>query len=239
MYSIPVCILDIHCCITWGTGWLLGWHRMRVVVPPEGSQVLQQEIGAFAEAQQRSNKPCSHKVEREITRILLRWTWLDIRPIAIVRDKGLKELLNFLGPKWNYQLPSTTQVSALIRKDFDDGKAALSAGLGFANSIALITDVWKSKATQVFATMTALRRWRVESCILRPWDNPLSWQPLVSRSHTGVQTRYPLLSMMKQPMSFSLVRSYYWRQWRWWRWWKRWSSYPHPVWRLNQALLTI
>ena len=65
---------------------------------------------------------------------------------------SLKDLLNFLEP--NYQLPSTTHVSALIRKDFDDGKAALSARLHIASSIALTTDIWTSKATQAFATTT-------------------------------------------------------------------------------------
>ena len=43
---------------------------------------------------------------------------------TIVRDRGLKELLAFIEP--NYQLPSTTHVSTLIRKQFHDGKAALS-----------------------------------------------------------------------------------------------------------------
>ena len=75
-----------------------------------------------------------------------------MRPIAIVCDKGLKELLNFSEP--NYHLPSTTHVSALTQNDFDDGKAALSARLPVANSIALTTDVWTSKAMQTFATPT-------------------------------------------------------------------------------------
>ena len=147
----------------------------------ESSQLLQQEIGAFAKAQQCNNKPCSHNVEREITRILSRWPWLDIRQIAIVRDKGLKELLNFSEP--NYQLPPTKHVSVLIRKDFNDGKATLSAWLRIANSIAVITDVWTSKATQAFATTTGHfvdDDWKLISCVLDR-DNPLPWH------HTGVQ----------------------------------------------------
>jgi len=46
-----------------------------------------------------------------------------MRPISIVRDKGLIELLAFLEP--NYQSPSTTHVSAWIHKDFEVGKAAV------------------------------------------------------------------------------------------------------------------
>ena len=63
------------------------------------------------------------ETQEEIMRILMKWTWKDMRPISIVRDKGLTELLAFLEP--NYRPPSTTHVSAQIRKDFEDGKAAV------------------------------------------------------------------------------------------------------------------
>ena len=65
--------------------------------------------------------------EQEITRILTKWMWKDMRPISVVRDKGLKELLSFLVP--NYQPPSTTHVSALIQKDYLDGKSVIVAQL--------------------------------------------------------------------------------------------------------------
>ena len=57
-------------------------------------------------------------------RILTKWAWKDMRPISIVRDKGLNELLTFLEP--NYNPPLTTHVSAWIRKDFEDRKAAVN-----------------------------------------------------------------------------------------------------------------
>ena len=47
----------------------------------EGGQThttQQLSMRAFAQAQPRSNKPCSHNVQREITRILSRWPWLDM-----------------------------------------------------------------------------------------------------------------------------------------------------------------
>ena len=68
------------------------------------------------------NKLCSVETQDQITCILTKWTWKDMRPISIVRDKSLKELLAFLEP--NYRPPSTTHVStriAQIRKDFEDG----------------------------------------------------------------------------------------------------------------------
>ena len=76
-----------------------------------------------------------------------------MRPISIVHDKGLIELLAFLEP--NYRPPSTTHVSAQIRKDFEDGKAAVKKQLHGSSSIALTTDIWTLKATQSFVTTTA------------------------------------------------------------------------------------
>ena len=89
-----------------------------------------------------------------------------MRPISIVRDQGLRELLGFVEP--NYRLPSTTHVSALIRKDFEDRKQALLSQL-YGQQIALTTDIWTSKATQSFATKTAHfldKEWKMTSCVL-------------------------------------------------------------------------
>ena len=44
-----------------------------------------------------------------------------MKPISIVCNKSLNELLALLEPK--YRPPSTTHVSACICKDFEDGKA--------------------------------------------------------------------------------------------------------------------
>ena len=102
---------------------------------------VQASLTKFVQAQPRSTKPCSSLVQHEITRILLsRWPWLDMRPISIVRDQGLKDLLRFLEP--NYIIPSMTHVTSLIKKNFVDGKEALSARLRQADSLALTTDIW-------------------------------------------------------------------------------------------------
>ena len=103
-----------------------------------------------------------------------------MRPIAIVRDRGLKELLNYLEP--NYQLLSTTHVSALTRKTFEDGKATLRARLHGASSVALTTDIWTSKATQAFVMTTAHfidGEWNLVSCVLETIHFP--------GSHTGIR----------------------------------------------------
>jgi len=55
-------------------------------------------------------------MQKEVIRLLAKWTWKDMRPIFIVCDDDLKELLSFLVP--NYKPPSTTHTTSLIRKDY-------------------------------------------------------------------------------------------------------------------------
>ena len=125
------------------------------------------------------NKLCSVETQEEITRILTKWTWMDMRPISIVRDKGLNKLLAFLEP--NYRPPSTTRVSVQIRKDFEDGKVAVKQQLHGNTSVALTTDIWTSRATQSFATTTAHfldQQWNLTTCVLETVHFP--------GHHTGI-----------------------------------------------------
>ena len=134
-----------------------------LVGKPNGKQL---SIKQFGKARQCNGRSCSIDTQREITKVLTRWTWLDMRPISIVRDQGLRELLGFIEP--NYRLPSTTHVSALIRKDFEDGRDTLTLQL-CGHTIALTTDIWTSKATQSFATTTAHfldKEWKLTSFVL-------------------------------------------------------------------------
>ena len=116
----------------------------------------------------------------------MKWTWKDTRPISIVRDKGLIELLTFLEP--NYRPPSTMYVSVQIRKDFEDGKAAVKKQLHGSSSIALTTDIWTSRATQSFATTTAYfldQHWNLTTCVLETVHFP--------GHHTGTTWRETLV----------------------------------------------
>ena len=90
-----------------------------------------------------------------------------MRPITIVHDEGLKELLAFLEPI--YRPPLTIHVSAWIQKDYEDGKAAVKQQLHGNTSVALTTNIWTSRVTQSFATTTAHfldQQWNPTTCVL-------------------------------------------------------------------------
>ena len=73
--------------------------------------------------------------------------------IPIVHNKGLNELLTYLEPKC--KPPLTMHVSTWIRKDFEDGKAAVKQQLHDRSSFTLTTDMYTSRATQSLTTTTA------------------------------------------------------------------------------------
>ena len=144
-----------------------------------------------------ANRLCSVEMQKEITRTLTKWTSKDMRPISIVRDEGLRELLTFLEP--NHRLPSTTHVSALIRKDFEDGKAAVKEQL-CGNIVALTTDIWTSRATQSFATTTAHfldKQWKLTTCVLETVHFP--------GHHTGILISKKIQALTQYDVSTSQV----------------------------------
>ena len=120
----------------------------------------------------RSSVMWTVDMQKEVACLLAKWTWKDMQPISIVRDDGLKELLSFVAP--NCKPPSTTHVTSLIRKDYLDGKAAITAKLQ-GNTVALTTDIWTSKATQSFAPITAHfidKNWNLTTCVFETTHFP-------------------------------------------------------------------
>lgn len=155
------------------------------------SSSKQPSIASFAQAKTAKSRPLSVVRSREITKCLSRWMWLDGRPLSIVRDKGLKELFELIEPE--YVLPSHTHVSALIRKDHEDGVTSLKELLKSADHVALTTDIWTSKATQAFATTTAHfidADWNMVACTLETTAFP--------GSHTGIKISEQIKSAVKR-----------------------------------------
>ena len=131
-------------------------------------------------------KVCSVHRQDKITALLAKWTWRNLRPVSIVEDAGLCEVLAFVEP--GYRPPSHTHVSSLIKKRFADGVARLRDLLGHQSALALTSDAWTSRATQAFATTTAHfidEDWKMRSACLDTSHFP--------GSHTGERIAEKLL----------------------------------------------
>ena len=87
--------------------------------------------------------------------LLVRWGWRNLRPLDIVNDEGLYDLLSFLEP--GYQLPSRTYVAKQLQLRHKEAFDTLKTNLGdiAGNGISLTSNIWTSTATQAFNTVTA------------------------------------------------------------------------------------
>ena len=117
--EIPLCVNKAGICLEGHVLHLNKVHPSSVLVKKDHNEsaTTQLSIKRFGKGKLwNGNQSCSVKMQKEITQILTKWTRKDMRPIFIVSDEGLKELLSFIVP--NYRPPSITCVSSLIWKDF-------------------------------------------------------------------------------------------------------------------------
>lgn len=98
-----------------------------------------------------SFKPCSAGRSTEITRAIATFVALDLRPIAVVDGCGFKALLKMLEP--GYTVASRPHVTSTCRREYNLLKEELLKVVQ-SRHVALTTDIWTSRATQAYITLT-------------------------------------------------------------------------------------
>ena len=98
------------------------------------------------------NKKCSPAHSKEIDELVSDFIAKDLRPIAIVDGPGFKNLVHFLEP--GYKVPSRTHVMSTLRKKYDALKKELVVHIS-SHYLAITTDIWTSRATEAYITITA------------------------------------------------------------------------------------
>ena len=97
----------------------------------------------------------------------------DLRPLSVVDGDGFKQLVNYLEP--GYKVPSRTHVTNTCHKKLDSIKEKLLATLATGQYIAVTTDIWTSRATQAYITVTVhfvTDLWKMESKVLQAQELP-------------------------------------------------------------------
>ena len=116
----------------------------------------------------------------------------DLQPLSIVEDKGFRQFISDLDPK--YQLPCRREIASnLLPTLYEETKSQLFRELCDANAIALTTDLWSSRHTQSFMTVTAHfinKEWVLKSCVLET--------PRLAASHTAQNISDELVRVMSE-----------------------------------------
>ena len=99
-----------------------------------------------------------------ITDMIAEFVARDLRPLSIVDSAGFKQLMNYIEP--GYKAPSHSHVTSICRKKFDSMKEQLLPTIASVQYVAVTTDIWTTRTTQAYTTVTAhflTDLWKMES----------------------------------------------------------------------------
>ena len=110
--------------------------------------------------------------------LIAEWCARSIRPVSIVNDSGFHTLLKFLEP--GYALPCRKTISSILSRKHALGIEELRCILQKADGLATTSDLWTSKATEGYASVTGHfldAEWRFQTRLLKTCNFP--------QQHTG------------------------------------------------------
>ncbi|XP_077096440.1 E3 SUMO-protein ligase ZBED1-like [Siphateles boraxobius] len=91
----------------------------------------------------------------------------DLQPISLVEDRGFIALVKILDPR--YQIPSRKKLmECTINNMYGECKANVMTTLQHANHVILTTDMWTSRSTEAYLTVTChfIDNWQMENFVL-------------------------------------------------------------------------
>lgn len=100
-------------------------------------------------------KPISSLKEAKLTNKIVKWIVKDSRPINIISDEGLKEVLREAVGSSSYNLPSRDVVTRRIEKLYDVERSKLLDKLKETEFVGLTGDFWTSIANQGYLGVSA------------------------------------------------------------------------------------
>lgn len=107
-------------------------------------------------------------MQQSIDSCLVAMLAIDLQPASIVEDRGFQLFLKVIDPKY---IPPSRQTIMRDRlpKLYEDTKAKLMAEISLIQWCSLTTDLWTSKATQGYMTVTChflTEDWELRSVVL-------------------------------------------------------------------------
>lgn len=106
------------------------------------------------------------KEEHNITKALCLWIARDVRPISIVEDRGLGNLLKVATGNQEYVLPGRTSMTLKLKDLYESQAVQVQSVLDQADSVVLALDYWTSIANDSYLGIYAFlvdREWEL-SC---------------------------------------------------------------------------
>ena len=110
----------------------------------------------------------THWKKKHLDGLVLNMITTDLQPLSVVEDKGFRQLVHALDPK--YTIVSRQHLTQkLLPAKYSEEKTKLLFDLGKADHVAITTDQWTSRANDAYTTFTAHfidDRWELTSAVL-------------------------------------------------------------------------
>lgn len=102
----------------------------------------------------------------KLTQAIAKWIATACRPVYIVEDEGLRDIIRIASGDLTYELPSRATVMSRIHEWYDTEKAKLATNLDNTASVALTGDYWTSLGNHSYLGVTAHyidQEWKLHS----------------------------------------------------------------------------
>lgn len=136
------------------------------ILPKPGPSMIQPTVKETIENKTPYDQKSVHR--QDLDRLVLQMIVEDMQPFSIVEDKGFKKFVKALDAR--YELPSRTKLAeTMLPRIYAEERTKLSNDLKETTSISLTTDIWTSRKTESYLTITAHyinSNWQLCSCIL-------------------------------------------------------------------------
>ncbi len=106
---------------------------------------------------------------RKLTKAVAKWVATACRPVSIVEDDGLREIIRIASNDWTYELPCIATTTKNIHDLYEDERAKVAVALGQTSTVALTGDYWTSLSNHSYLGVTAHYfddQWGLQSCAL-------------------------------------------------------------------------
>lgn len=93
--------------------------------------------------------------KNKLTVAIAKWVATACRPVSIVEDEGLTEIICIASNDWTYEAPSRATIISRFENVYETEKSKEELALGQTNTVALTGDYWTSLSNENYLGVTA------------------------------------------------------------------------------------
>ncbi|XP_046907209.1 E3 SUMO-protein ligase ZBED1-like [Hypomesus transpacificus] len=111
-------------------------------------------------------KPMDNTTKKKVTATIAKWVATACRPINVVEDEGLADIIRIASNDWTYKLPSRATITSHVQTLHETEKAKVQQALEETKSVAFTGDYWTSLSNHNYLGVTAHYfdpQWKLQS----------------------------------------------------------------------------